>query len=253
MKRVKWILIASVFVIGQAVAGFPTADIQEFKGSYQGEEGTATAKVFMVPEVNFGNGEVNFEVFKQASSYVLKANGQEFVWENPPMELDQVNNLNWNGVNLKSTEEEFQIAVAELSGSGEKDAIDVEGMKASCLFEDSQAQEQAEQLLHSCLNNQGNFAARKMAQNKYKSLNAITNINFRNKKNRFTFNLTSGVSMYGNGMIWYLPEEKMVKIRIDSAKWKYFSVKARLFKELEAMESDTVKVNNPWIEIQLEQ
>ena len=253
MTRIKLLFLsATIFVFQNAFAIFPDVSIKDFQGNYKDDLGTATASDFKVPEANFGQGEVEFEVYKQASNYVLTANGQEFVWENPPLELDQLKTLIWKDVDVDSNPKRFTVGVGILNGTGDNDSVDIEGLQASCDFAPSTVQSDVNDLLHSCLNNKSTLSLRKMAQNKVKAMNSLNNINFNMRKNSFTFSLTSGLRINGNGKIWYLADENLVKIRVDRAKWKFMNVKNRLFNELKAMESDTVKVQNPWIIINVE-
>lgn len=249
--------IALTMISTSALAGFPSVDIQKFVGEYTDPQGTAEAEKFRIPERSFGEGKVNFEVFRQAGVYVLRANQEEFRWENPPMGLDEVKNLKWDGVEIKSSEEKFSIQVDSLDGSSDKESVRLRGLKFSCDFADIGSENPTYVLLHSCLNNEGSLSIAGLAQNKQelkKVMESISNLKMNMKKNNFTFTITSGLSINGYGKVWFLPEEKMVKIRVDAAKWKFVNVKARLFAELKKLEeeNENVKVQNPWIEIGLE-
>jgi hypothetical protein len=231
-------------------AVFPNASINDFQGNYQEPSGKATASTFVVADLNFGSNP-QFNVERQAASIILDANGEEFVWQNPPAQLAEINSIEWNGASLNATDDHFKLELNNFQGKTAKDTIAVRSLKLECSHSGMVGQVE-EELMDSCLNFQGKINLGSFSQSKQKG-SSLSRLNVSIKNNRVTFSLKSGVTIRGNGYSWYYPDQKLIKVRIDRAKAGPLNVKSRLFGELNKLSSDQIKVQNPWIEIDLNQ
>ena len=59
----------------------------------------------------------------------------------------------------------------------------------------------------------------------------------------------AGKTVRGEGETYF--DGDTVRIKITKAKYGIFNVRGLLFKELESLASEKIRINNPWIEIDL--
>ena len=86
--------------------------------------------------------------------------------------------------------------------------------------------------------------------NSQKSETTISNLKLTSQNNKMNYQIkASGYNIKGHGETYY--QDGLVKIKISTAKVGFLNVRGKFFSELRKMESNTIRVNEPWIEIDL--
>lgn len=81
----------------------------------------------------------------------------------------------------------------------------------------------------------------------------MNNINVWANSNTLEFSLKNKVWIKGNGAIFFDKDTQQVRIRVDKAKTGFLNITGKFFREIKAMENDFLKVERPWITIDLPQ
>ena len=156
---------------------------------------------------------------------------------------------------------------SEVTGS----RLSLNGLSGNCSLNREHSDNYGLQLLDACLTN-GSFSVSSLISNELSKVynllidipgligtnaTAITmkNANFSVKKNSFTFkgkvNLGISANITIEGKSNYEIDENRVTIRIDKAKASFINIKKKLFEELEKSETETLRVESPYIYIYL--
>jgi len=241
------ILVLSFSVL----AKLPEADIKGFDGSYADPTGQAQSTKFLYEDISFEEN-ANFVVEKQAASFFLQTPNEEIQIENIPSFVNDLEKLSWADINLSSNNTSFNLSVGSLSGENNERSLSLKEFSINCKSQ-NRYEDLMSDLLDSCLNESGNLDLNSIVLNSVnKKETKVENLNIDIRTNSMDFKVkASGFNVKGDGKVYF--EEDKVRVRIDKAKAGFLNVKGILFKELEKMESQSVKVNKPWITIYLNQ
>lgn len=230
---------------------FPTSQIQEFQGSFNGTSGQARATRFIYDTYDFGT-QPRFSVFKQASNLVFRANGEEFVWQSAPEAINELTNLSWSGMNLYTSNNNstLNFNVSSFNGSSQKSQIRVSNLKIDCDYKGSRT-DLLEKLLDSCFNKRGKVFIGNASFNatQTQSLNSL-NIFTRNQSLSFSLR-ESGVWIRGQGAVNYQPSTNQIVIRVDRVTAAGINAYNRFFNEIQSLEGEKVQISRPYIRISL--
>lgn len=247
MKKGFFIVILSFCT--QTFAQFPISNIENFNGNYADPSGTATASDFFYDTIDFGKNP-NFTVERQAGLINLRTQSEEFTWENPPLFIDELNTLSWQGIHLNSNQNHFSLQVPHFSGNSENASFSTSNLNLNCKHAGNNYGNLTSELLDACLNNNANFNTSSISFSNARGT-TLNKLNFDIRQNKLNFSVNVGVTVKGDGQIWYEHENKVIKIKIDKAKAGFLNVRGKLFSELKALESNKIHVQEPWIEIEL--
>ena len=253
MKKI--MILALVVCSTSVMAEFSVGGISDFSGSYLSPSGKATASNWKFNGLNYSD-PVEIEVQEQAGSLYFSIDNDEFEFDQLPKELEELESIDWNAFNLNSNGQVFQINLGSLKGrsfsSSDGQSIDLKKLNVKCVhISSTEERTVSEEFLDSCLNNSGNLSIDSVVAGKSGKMQSVSSIDFKINKNALNFSLKAkGIKLKGNGEIYF--DGKSIKVKINKAKAGIFSVKGKLFKELEKQESDKLIVNNPWIEFILD-
>lgn len=233
----------------QAFAQFPITNIENFTGNYAEPSGEATATNFSYETINFGKNPV-FTVERQAGFINLRTPDKEFTWENPPAFIDELNTLNWQNIRLNSDDNHFSLNVPRFNGNSDEASFSTSNLSLNCAHAGNQYQDLASELLDACLNNSADLSTSAISFSNARGT-TLSRLNFDIRKNKLNFSVNVGVTVKGDGQVWYEHGNKMIRIKIDRAKAGFLNVRGKLFNELKALESNKIRVHEPWIEIEL--
>lgn len=245
----KGIFICILTLSTQVFAQFPIANIEKFSGNYRDPSGSATASDFLFDNIDFGQNPT-FSVERQAGLINLRTNAQEFTWENPPAMINDLSDLNWDSITLNSTPESFSLEIPSFNGSSVDANFSTTNLSLKCDHAGTNLGDLTSELLDACLNNSSEFYTSYISFSNNKGT-SLSGLGLYVNKNYLNFNVKVGVNVKGNGQIWYDHSKKQIKIRIDRAKAGFINVRGKLFDELRALESEKIRVNEPWVEIDL--
>lgn len=242
----KKIFLTYLLSSGLAFAQFPQVDITNFNGAYNEPSGNAIADSFNIEDYQFGEN-VKFSVEKQAGVFILYTPDDEIVLEHLPDSIDSLESVEWRNINMSSHAESFSINIDQLKGKSTDANLSLSNFRMSCDhsgYEDTALEE----LLDSCLNEKGSIGVGYLSINDGTKTSVLSSFYMNINQDNMNFSIkASGARVKGYGKVFHEPG--LTRIRIDKAKVGFFSVKGRLFGQLRALESENVKVNNPWIEI----
>ena len=242
-----FILVLSFSVL----AKLPIADIKNFNGNYADPTGQAQSTKFLYEDISFEEN-ASFVVEKQAGSFFLQTPNEEIQIENIPSFVNNLEKLKWAGINLSSNSSLFNLSIDSLSGKNNERSLSVRNFSINCKSQNNYENIMSD-ILDSCLNVSGNLDLDSVVLNSVnKKETKVENLNIDIRSNSVDFRVkASGFNVKGDGKVYF--EEDKVRVRIDKAKAGFLNVKGILFKELDKMESQNVKVNRPWITIYLNQ
>ncbi len=242
----KKLLMSLLLASMSTYAFFPLTDVENFEGSFNDPIGSATADSFNIPDYQLGT-HVEFSVERQAGIYILQTPVEEIQLDQLPELVYQMMDLDWNGAYLSSDQNEFQIGLTTLNGVHTTGSLKLNELHLTCLSSGI-ITDLMDEVLDSCLNNESSFSLDYLSLTQEGETSTLENLQFDISGDNLGFKIKAqGFTVKGKGEVYYQPG--LVKIKITKAKAGIFSVKSKLFKELKALESENISVNNPWIEI----
>jgi hypothetical protein len=276
MKKI--ISMACLFMSFNAFCEFPVTDIREFKGSYQRPEGNGSADSLIFPEIGKPATEaIKIKVIEKDKGYLLTYGAEEFLYENPPEFLADVDSFHVNGLNILTKENTASLDIYAIDTAGREGKARVRDLKANCLENDSSITDFSTKLIDSCLTNSHvNFSEIYVEQvsdsaGAVKGLSDVMNLfateedltssdkidlqNFKLNVNNHRFSLSSKINIglkatiKASGVTEYEKDKNRIKIKISSVKAGIFNITSKVFKTLKESESETFIVQKPYVYI----
>lgn len=201
---------------------------------------------------------------------------EEFLWEDLPVTVTELNQAQWSGLNLNHNGRTLQASARALQTNSKDTAINLSLFNLQCdLGLKPDETDSVDHVLNGCLNLQSKLNLRMvdLSNNSGLSLvsdlmqtlnlglpsiqatNRFENVEIDIKNNDFTAAVTTKVVINAtirmNGKTYFDKDEERVRIRIDRARAGFLNVTSMLFDELEKISSEKVQVNRPWISIDL--
>lgn len=269
------LLTFTLIVFKNSYADFTFIKVSNFKAEYQTPAGVATADEFIMPVPSQEQVEMRF--FKRGNSYVFIYQDKEYILKNPPAILNEVESFSISQFSLWSEKSTFKTELEKADIFAKNSETHLQKFSLSCPEKTSSLGNQ-DRVIDSCTTNSKiklDFAHFKDLESKESESNSlqnflaqvffdlkpnnspsatdvkITNLNASVSQN--AFQLTMGISMdfsvnvKGSGIIWYLPKEKQIKIRLDVLKASILNVKERVFSAIEEQANPLVVVQRPYI------
>ncbi|WP_127717919.1 hypothetical protein [Halobacteriovorax sp. HLS] len=248
-----------------ALADFTTVRITDFTGSYDKPDGRATASELIIPTQNKSKIEVTLQ--GDEKGYLLSFNNREYYFENPPAIINDIYTGNWKDLNYVTSGRRLSASIGTFNSVVEYSDTALRGLNVNCskarMFENY-----GHQVLDACLtNSKVNLTYFKTSSSR-KILNILEElpgvrasttvvkngtITISNK----SFNMVAEVDIGMNakvkieGKTEFEDDKKRVSIRIDKAKASFLNIKNKIFDELKKSESDTFRVQKPYLYIML--
>jgi len=283
MKTVS-LMILLIIVPNLSLADFPTIKITNFDVSYDNPSGSGTADEFQTPDeyvtqknkMQDKRFEISFS--KEENKFIFTYGSNEFVLESPPDMLMTAETFEWSDLNLQSLSSNINLTLGSLDYSAPTESGLMRSLSIKCTENvnseastgDEDNEELSVKLLDSCLKtskitlaqytshaqgivekviNQSIFDQEPTETTKIKNLTlSVSNHSFALK---VTAKVDITVTVKARGKVWYLKDENKIKIRLDKAKVGFFSIKGKVFSELEKDTSGKITVQRPFIYLDL--
>lgn len=243
-----------------AQGAMPKVDIQNFSANYTSPRGDAQASNFSF-EVNgdvfdFGKNP-QFDFYQQGGEFVLRSENagghQELRLDTLPqavydwreLSVEDIDfNSNSSSLNLNSKRIDY---VTNDGQNGYISSIELVCESAKAHSKENNGDETIDSILDLCLNQKMSFYL------PFIGGVSVNNINVWANSNTLEFSLKNKVWIKGNGAIFFDKDTQQVRIRVDKAKTGFLNITGKFFREIKAMENDFLKVERPWITIDLPQ
>lgn len=246
-------------------ADFTTVRITDFTGSYDKPDGRATASELVIPSKNKSKIEITLR--GDDKGYLLSFEDREYYFENPPAIINDIYTGNWKDLNYVTSGRKLSASVGTFTSVVEYSDTSLRGLSVNC-SEARVFENYGHQILDGCLtNSQMNLSYFKSSSSR-KLLNILEDLpgirasntvvkNGSIKISNKSFNMIAEVDIGMSakvkieGKTEFQDDQKRVVIRIDKAKASFINIKNKIFDELKKSESDTFKVQNPYLYILL--
>jgi hypothetical protein len=239
------ILFMILCLTSTAFAQVPTISVSEFNLKYNDPSGSASVSYLIVPGYSF-ESSTTFTVEQQAGSFVLETNNESLTIEDVPKQIIDLKKLIVENLNLETNNSKIFLSVNQMSGNNYNASLDIKSLLVDCKYEHLSPNIKDE-VLNSCVNNNGRIKIDKFTNN---GKDVVSNADFKFNKNGLNFKIkAAGFNVKGSGKAYYTPG--LLRIKVEKAKVGILNVKNKVFKELENIQSQSIRVSNPWIEIDL--
>lgn len=243
MKKLVWLcaLIVSLPVLANPLHG----ELKNFNLNYEQPSGQAESELLIFRDIVYQQ-KTSYEVELQAGSLFLITPMNTFQIDNLPAFISDVETLNVEQLDLNSSTELLGLSLKSFYSKSLEESMTINELKITCTSLQA-AEDAMSEILHQCLNNTGEVSLESFYEGSKKQL---SNFTMTTQNSSMSFRVSaSGITVRGEGETYF--EGEMVRIKITKARAGFLNVKGRLFRELQAIASESVRVNNPWIEIDL--
>lgn len=239
----------------------PKGSINNLNAKYISPRGNGTAKQINLED--FGNySNANLEVENYNGILMFSVEDKSFELDLSMLGINDAEKINLSALNFSNANNKIGLNFGSAAANDPEFNLGVNNGSISCIrtqtFEDIK-----DDLLAACLKNGnfslGRFNMRSLDSQFYNildesplgsdmSLESIKlNISNHRMKGELKGNVTKGVTVKIEGASWYNPNNNEVKIKIDKAKAGWLNVKGTIFKELGKIQSENLRVNEPYI------
>lgn len=260
----KKIILGMVFLGAiSTYADFTTVKIKNFTGSYKQPDGRATASELIIPSSN--KGKIEITVQGDDNGYHLTYGENEFYFENPPAIINDIYTGAWKNVNYVTQGSKLNASIESFSSAVQYSDTNLRSFSATCsekrIFENY-----GHQVIDACLTNANLTMAYFKTTSTRKILNifadlpgikasttVVQNASIKILNNKFKMQAKVDLGMSAKvkieGISEFQDQHNRVAIRIDKAKASFLNIKNKIFEELKKSQSDTFKVEKPYIYI----
>ncbi|WP_417336245.1 hypothetical protein [Halobacteriovorax marinus] len=250
-------------------ADFLHIEVSNFTGSYKKPDGSATASKLTIP--NALTSKINIELRGVEDGYILQYLDKEYHFKNPPSFINDIETGSWNNINYSTISKSLNTGLTSFHSEFAGESLQIKKFQGKCNFNRAHNESYGLQVLDACLTN-SSFSISYLLSSKvnklydilldlpgFEGINAsevsLSNANLNIKKNSFSFKGKVNMGISANvtiaGKSEYDIKENRVVIKVDKAKASFINIKNKLFQELEKSETETLKVDNPYIYILL--
>jgi hypothetical protein len=251
-----------------------SSHISDFSGAYEQDQGTAHAGVWNLPgEPSQSN--VSFEVYKESTQFRLISGAEEYIFEDAPQFLLDLEKVNWSNLSAKTGGNKVELGLDNLQGKGQGQNLSLELVSGDCSGSGSE-NDFVKALIESCSSNgrlkfkklstvssfrgQGNalikfFEAILNGGSRRTRGSSVTLENFDLKVKNKSFDLKVkarldiSATIKAEGSFQYGQDQ--VKIRIDKVKASFLNITGKVFDELEKLQNENIVVSRPYVTILL--
>lgn len=268
-------LFSLLWTFGSAWAqGIPALEISGLRGHYQGDRGTAYADKWQVPQVP-SSTQVSFELFKENTQFRFTGLDSDFIWEDVPEFLLELEEMRWSQVSAKSGGNSLEAVVYDFFGRHPQHTLVLKGMGLNC---HNNSKSTLVPIIESCLakgrlgfslletKSQSNFQYELQNLLPYANKEASPNAQSELKLENLDFKITQGsfslavraylditLNLKANGHIKFRagnsPTSGELEVRIDKVKAGFLNVTGKVFDELEKINDPNIRVARPFVTI----
>ncbi len=274
MKNIlRGLLFVSFFkisILGAMASDFPEVIISNFEGSYQGVSGEAFAERFSIAE-EFDWRQVSFQVFKESTQMRFQGPEGEFVWEDVPTFLLELQKITWSGAQANSgaSPNKVSLSLASFQGHHPQHTLKLTRFDLDC--EDAQ-----KSLIHSALEScihRGRLSWKNLETSSQSSLKLFNDVLYplsgsvqasQVKLEDLSLNIDQGrfnlavkadldirLSLRANGRVSFVPgsspQSGELTLRLDKVKAGFLNITGRVFSEIEKINHPQLRVARPYI------
>lgn len=261
-----------LFFFSSFANSFEPILVQQFSGSYDGLQGSATAKTWQMPGSNILKN-VSFQVYRETDQFRLISGGDEQVFDDVPAFLLNLKNARWNEFSVDTSGDIFNVALGVLEGEDHGQKLKLASLEANCNGSLSET-DFFKQLIESCtqsgflkfrelittqLSRSGSawrdFWRSILLKRQKANINEVIleDLDLKISKGSFNVKIKADVdvrvTVKANGTIDYRNDEIVVKL--DKVKASFLTITDKVFDELEKIQSPNIVVNRPFITISL--
>jgi len=265
-----------------ANADFKNIRISNFQGQYLSPEGTGRADYFSIPTVSNLHAPPYSEIkiFKGNDNFQLSVNEQDYLWEDAPASLLEMQSLNWSNINFNTVPKKISLSIQSLEGATESKRLSLSRASASCSHTGNSHEGFVEDLLESCLNGKARLRITSF-NNEDKSdffnkseltkfIHVLQGINDKapsiqqeiedveidisnhSFEARLKTKVVINATIKAEGKTYFDSDEQVARIRIDKVKASFFNITDKVFEELEKNQGTNLRVERPWVYVSLE-
>lgn len=261
-------LLLSVLLCSTAYAQVSKVNIQNFNFNYRVPAGTGTADAFSYEKNLTPTQQVSVEKIGEVFKIVLAGvENQEIDFKGAPDLMLKAETIELGAFNL-SFAERFSLSFSNALFDGADDHMNLNNFSLIC--DRSLAFPQVmDQVITGCiqkmdfktgsLSTQGEGFDQALmrgfdeSHDEFKSSMTVKNVDFRVNGGKFDLSAEIKAQISGkakgNGTIQYDASAKKITVKISSVKFGILDVTSKVFDELKKQESETVKVNKPFVYI----
>ncbi|MCR9203065.1 MAG: hypothetical protein NXH75_00700 [Halobacteriovoraceae bacterium] len=256
----------------ESAMGLKSSQIQGFSGSYEQDQGTATASVWNLPDTS-PQRNVSFEVYKESTQFRLLTGSEEYLFENAPQFLIDLEEVRWQNLSAETGGTRVSLGLASIRGKGQGQNLSLDQVSGNCTGSGTE-NDFIKALIQSCSSN-GNLRFQKlMTSSSFRGqgngliqfFEAILNANSRRTRGssvtledfdlkiknknfnlRVKARLDISATIKANGSFEY--GQDRVRIRIDKVKASFLTITGKVFDELEKLQDQNIVVSRPYVTI----
>ncbi|EQC46835.1 hypothetical protein [Bacteriovorax sp. Seq25_V] len=255
--------ILAVMLSLQVFANLPWGNLENVNATYSSPEGKATAKY------------LNLEGFGEYSSPELFVKNNEgilvFSFEDKKFEIDlslfavnDADNVKVKNLNLVNNKEKINLNFDSIYAKAALTDAKIHNVEFDCKRE-AIHDDMYGDLFQTCFTNSDIFFKRFDYYSEERSFKnfidektnhtdiVVKNIEIHVKDERFNgkleSNLTFGIDVRFDGEVKYYADKQMVELKVDSVRASLFSIRSKVFKELDGNVPDNIVVDEPYIRI----
>mgnify|MGYP001102947733 CR=1 FL=1 len=217
--------------------------VENLSLDYNAGTGTATAAraQFEVEEQNWDFTNATFDVREQAGQLVIERPAEGFSYAIEASFLDGVSAAKARGVWFDFAPGRVIAKVASAQLVKDSDTTDVSKLALTC-----RAAARTTDPIDACIYS-GTLTLDKL--NSAARALEVSDVDVAIIKGKTTFEVRIGGigKIKGNGTTTHLPDENTIRIKVDSVKLGILSITGQFFSQLEANESETLRVERPYV------
>lgn len=260
-----------------ANADFKNIRVTNFQGTYSSPQGSGSADEFLIPSEQEHNSPLysEIEIFKGNENFQISIDSQDFLWEDVPSVLLEMQSLNWSDIDFNTASKRVSLEVQSLRGVTDQKTVSLSRANANCSHSGEGHQSFVENLLESCLNGTGRLRVASFNNEDKSSLlnkseltefiqalhglddkapstqQELEDIELDIRNNSFEARLKTKIifntTVKAEGKSYFDSDEKVIRLRIDKAKAGFLNVTDKVFEELEKKQGEKLRVERPWV------
>ncbi len=263
------IFLLFILSSGLSFAQVSKVDIKNFNFNYEAPLGEGVADNFSYQKEMNNQQKVNVEKFSDFFKIKLEGvENQEMEFKNAPAFIQEAEKINLNTFNF-DLGEKISLGLVQGSFISSQDEFNLKNVNLFC--ERSAASELIlDQALMGCIQKMtfkvSGFSSMPQKGIDYAMMEALnsaldtngTALSLKNvdlKINAGKFQLGADIkaqisgTALANGTVKYEPTEKKIIVKVSEVKFGFLDLTSKVFEELKKQESDTIKINKPYITI----
>lgn len=254
--------------------GLPQGKLNNLSAKYQSPSGTGKAAYINFQDFGeYRNADLEVENYNGLLIFNLRDENEDksFELDLSTFGITDADSINLNQLNFSNDAKRINLNINSANAKAEDKSTSFSGASINC-HRDKVFEDITDDLLSACLKNSSlsisnlNIRSGKsefvsIVTNEYDEVEILgsaikldylkLNINGHNFKGETKGDVTKNVKVKFEGQTHYFQDKRQVRVKISKAKAGFISVKGTIFKELKKAQSDNLRVNEPYIYINL--